>query len=220
MKVFSNLKQLKDSVGEELGVSDWLEVTQARIRTFANATDDHQWIHVDPARAVDGPYGTTIARGYLTVSLLAPLMKGTYRVDGAKMAVNYGLNKVRFPAPLPSGSRLRVRVVLTAAEEVSGGVQAVFKATLEVEGSEKPACVAEPVVRIYFWVRLARILLKFAHLRTGSAGFEIVSQAQVDSLNQEACSPFLAEHSQLLFPARCLRTCSRLGRGRPSCRMW
>ena len=150
MKVFSSADELKAAVGQEVGVSDWLEIDQDRINTFAEATGDHQWIHVDPERAAAGPYGTTIAHGYLTLSLLAMLMKSTYAVEGATMGVNYGLNKVRFPAPVPVGSKVRVRTRLLSADEVAGGLQVVWNATIELEGSDKPACVAEPVVRLAF----------------------------------------------------------------------
>lgn len=150
MKTFESPQDLLDFVGQEAGVSDWFEITQERINTFADATDDYQWIHIDPERAKGGPYGATVAHGYLTLSLLAPLMNQVYEVKGRKMGVNYGLNKVRFPAPVPVGSRLRVRAVMGSAEEVPGGVQIVWQVTVELEGSEKPACFAEPLVRIYF----------------------------------------------------------------------
>ncbi|CAN5273368.1 MaoC family dehydratase [soil metagenome] len=149
-KVFSSIDDFKSAVGDEVGVSDWHTVDQPQIDLFAEATLDPQWIHIDPVKAAAGPYGTTIAHGYLTLSLLAPLMKSTYRVEGATRAVNYGLNKVRFAAPVPVNSRVRVRVALQSVDDVPGGVQAVWKSTIELEGSEKPACIAEPVVRIYF----------------------------------------------------------------------
>src|SRR5690606_9329442 len=129
------------AVGEEVGVSDWHTVDQPQINLFAEATLDPQWIHIDPVKAAEGPYGTTIAHGYLTLSLLAPLMQSTYRVEGATRAVNYGLNKVRFMSPVPVDSRVRVRVELQSVEDVPGGVQAVWKSTIELEGAEKPACV-------------------------------------------------------------------------------
>jgi acyl dehydratase len=150
MKVFSSADEFKAAVGQEVGVSDWFEIDQDRINTFAEATGDHQWIHVDPERAATGPYGKTIAHGYLTLSLLATLMKSTYEVSGAKMGVNYGLNKVRFPAPVPVGSKVRVRTRLLSVDDVAGGLQVVWNATIELEGSDKPACVAEPVVRLGF----------------------------------------------------------------------
>jgi acyl dehydratase len=136
-------------VGQEIGVSDWVEVSQDRINQFAEATGDHQWIHVDPARAADGPFGTTIAHGFLTLSLTPMLVGQAYRVDGIKMAINYGVNKVRFTAPLPVGSNVRAKVELTDLTEVDGGVQSTTKVAFEVEGSERPACVAETVTRYY-----------------------------------------------------------------------
>ena len=150
MRTFTSTADLKASVGQEIGVSDWHEVPQSQIDLFAAATGDDQWIHVDPDRARTGPYGTTIAHGYLTLSLLAPLMKGTYRIEGATMAVNYGLNKVRFAAPVPVGSRVRVRVSLSSVDDIPNGVQSVWSAVIELEGSEKPACIAEPVTRHAF----------------------------------------------------------------------
>lgn len=149
MQTFTTPFDLKDAVGEEVGVSEWMEITQDRIDTFADATGDDQWIHVDPAKAADGPFGTTIAHGYLTLSLLAPLMLQTYRVEQRKMGVNYGLNKVRFPSPVPVGSRVRARNTIQAVEDVKGGVQATFLLTVEREGADKPACVAEVLVRLY-----------------------------------------------------------------------
>lgn len=148
MKVFNTPHDLKDAVGEEVGVSDWLEITQERVNTFADATGDHQWIHVDEEKAAGGPFGRTIAHGYLTLSLLAPFMQETYEVKERKMGVNYGLNKVRFPSPVPVGSRIRARNTLKAVEDVAGGIQATFVVTVELEGSEKPACVAEALVRL------------------------------------------------------------------------
>jgi len=150
VRTFTSAADLKDSEGQEVGVSDWHEVPQSQIDLFAEATGDDQWIHVDPERAAAGPYGATIAHGYLTLSLLAPLMKTTYRIEGAKMAVNYGLNKVRFAAPVRVGSRVRVRVSLTSVQPIPNGVQSVWSAIVELEGSEKPACIAEPVTRHTF----------------------------------------------------------------------
>ena len=135
-------------VGRELGPTDWLEVDQERIDTFARATDDPQWIHVDPVRAAEGPFGTTIAHGYLTLSLCVPLMSRTLGLTGYRMGINYGVNKVRFPAPLPSGSRVRGRFTVQSVDEVEGGEQGVVLATIEREGAEKPVCVAELVVRM------------------------------------------------------------------------
>ena len=150
MRTFTSGADLVASVGQEIGVSDWHEIPQSQIDLFAEATGDDQWIHVDPERASQGPYGTTIAHGYLTLSLLAPLMKTTYRIEGAKMAVNYGLNKVRFAAPVRVGSRVRVRVSLASVDEIPNGVQSVWSAVIELEGSAKPACIAEPVTRHTF----------------------------------------------------------------------
>lgn len=150
MRTFTSGADLAASVGQEIGVSDWHEIPQSQIDLFAEATGDDQWIHVDPERAKAGPYGTTIAHGYLTLSLLAPLMKTIYRIEGAKMAVNYGLNKVRFAAPVRVGSRVRVRVSLATVDVIPNGVQSVWSAVIELEGSSKPACIAEPVTRHTF----------------------------------------------------------------------
>jgi acyl dehydratase len=147
--IVETLDDLTPLVGTELGVSDWLEITQERIDTFADATDDHQWIHVDPARAKDGPFGTTIAHGYLTLSLIIPLWTQLLDVRDVRNKLNYGLNKVRFPSPVPVGSKVRVRGSLASVEEVSGGVQLTLDAVVECDGSEKPACVAQPVFRFY-----------------------------------------------------------------------
>jgi acyl dehydratase len=150
MRTFTSTDELKAAVGQEIGVSDWHAVPQNQIDLFAEATGDDQWIHVDAEQAKAGPYGTTIAHGYLTLSLLAPLMKSVYQIEGARIGVNYGLNKVRFAAPVPVDSRLRVRVRLVSAEDVANGVQLVWSAVMELEGSEKPACIAEPVTRHAF----------------------------------------------------------------------
>lgn len=150
-RVFTSTDQLSAAVGEELGVSDWLEIDQKRIDLFADATGDHQWIHVDPERAGSGPFGTTIAHGYLTLSLLPSLVPQVMRVEGVKMGVNYGTNKVRFPSPVPVGSRVRARAQLQDVSDVGGGaVQVTAKVTIEREGGDKPVCVAESVSR-YFW---------------------------------------------------------------------
>lgn len=138
---------LLTAAGTDLGVSRWLEVGQDRIDTFAAATEDRQWIHVDPERAAAGPFGTTIAHGYLTLSLLPPLLADLIRIDGAGARLNYGLNRVRFPAPVPAGARIRATARIVSAEAVSGGVQVVVQATIEREGADKPACVAEYIVR-------------------------------------------------------------------------
>ena len=135
--------------GLELGPSSWREVDQRRIDAFAEATDDRQWIHVDPARAADGPFGTTIAHGYLTLSLLVPFAYELLPVAGAALAVNYGLNRVRFPAPVPVGSRVRARFRVEEVTDVAGGVQATLSAVVEREGGDKPVCWAEVVFRFY-----------------------------------------------------------------------
>jgi acyl dehydratase len=136
-------------VGHELGASGWVMVDQARIDTFADATDDHQWIHVDPERAGHGPFGTTIAHGYLTLSLLIPMWTQILDVRNVSAKVNYGLEKVRFPAPTPVGSRIRTVAQLTSVTDVAGGVQLTIAATVEREGGDKPVCVASPVFRFY-----------------------------------------------------------------------
>jgi acyl dehydratase len=135
--------------GEVLGTSDWLAVEQERIDQFADATGDHQWIHVDADRAKDGPFGRTIAHGFLTLSLLPVFFQQIYRVDGVRMAVNYGLNKVRFPAPTPVGSKLRATSQLVDVTPLEGAAQGVLSTTIEAEGCEKPVCVAESVVRYF-----------------------------------------------------------------------
>ncbi len=142
------MSSLRDLVGVELEPTAWVEITQERIDAFAGATDDHQWIHVDPARAAEGLFGTTIAHGYLTLSLCARFVgEALAGLTGYGMAINYGANRVRFPAPVPVGSRVRGRVVVTGVDEVSGGEQAVVIVTVERAGSEKPVCVAELVTR-------------------------------------------------------------------------
>ncbi|MBQ0829871.1 MaoC family dehydratase [Streptomyces tagetis] len=149
-RIFTSAEELKAAVGEHLGYTDWLEVGQRRIDLFAEATGDHQWIHVDPEKAAAGPFGTTIAHGYLTLSLLPLFAPQLMTVEGVRMGVNYGTNKVRFPAPVPAGSRLRATATVRAVEDVAGGVQAAVAFTVEREGGDKPVCVAESVVRYYF----------------------------------------------------------------------
>jgi acyl dehydratase len=136
-----------DLIGKELGPTEWLEVAQERIDEFAHATSDPQWIHVDPVRAAEGPFGTTIAHGFLTLSLCIPLLAEVLVLDGYGMGINYGVNRVRFPAPVPSGSRIRARFTVQSVEEVAGGEQGVILATVEREGGDKPVCVAELVLR-------------------------------------------------------------------------
>ncbi|HSJ28503.1 MAG TPA: MaoC family dehydratase [Acidimicrobiia bacterium] len=146
---FSTVDELKAAVGSHLGYSEWWEITQERVNRFADATDDHQFIHVDPDRAAQSPFGGPIAHGYLTLSMAVPLAQQIVSVEGVRMAVNYGTNKVRFPAPVPVGSKLRAGAVLRSVEDVPGGVQVVYELTFEVEGGEKPVCVAETVSRYY-----------------------------------------------------------------------
>jgi acyl dehydratase len=145
----SGIEELKSRVGDHLGYSDWLQVTQERVNQFADATGDHQWIHVDPERAKAGPFGGPIAHGYLTLSLAVPLLAQVLRVDGVRMGINYGLNRVRFPSPVPVPSKLRVGAVLKNVEDIEGGAQSTFELTFEVEGKEKPSCVAEAIYRWY-----------------------------------------------------------------------
>ena len=146
---FATLDALRAAVGTELGVSDWIRIEQRQIDQFAAATGDHQWIHTDPKRAAAGPFGTTIAHGFLTLSLLPVIGDSVLQVDGVRMGVNYGTNKVRFPAPVPVGSRVRGRVELVEVTDVAGGVQIVTKVTVEREGGDKPVCVAESVSRLF-----------------------------------------------------------------------
>ena len=143
------LASLKARVGEELAVGEWLTVDQAMIDKFADATGDHQWIHIDRERAAEGPFGTTIAHGFLTLSLLPKLAESALKVDDVRMGVNYGLNRVRFPAPVPSGSRIRARLKLLSYDPLDGGAQLVMEVTMERAGSDKPVCVAETVSRRY-----------------------------------------------------------------------
>lgn len=147
MKSFEHLVDLQSLVGEEIGVSDWLTVDQKRIDQFAAATGDHQWIHVDPVRAAAGPFGTTVAHGFLTLSMLPEMSASAFQVRDTRMGVNYGLNRVRFPAPVPSGSRLRGHFKLLSYEPIEGGAQVTVEVTMEREGSTKPVCVVESVAR-------------------------------------------------------------------------
>ncbi|MDR6174682.1 acyl dehydratase [Nocardioides zeae] len=143
------LRDLADAVGSVLGPGPWRQVDQQRIDTFADATDDHQWIHTDPERAAAGPFGATVAHGYLTLSLVPTLLGALVVVDGAAMGVNYGLDRVRFPAPVTAGSRVRASAVLAEVQPVGGGVQARFDVTIEVEHGAKPACIATVLCRFY-----------------------------------------------------------------------
>ncbi|MFF6911493.1 MaoC/PaaZ C-terminal domain-containing protein [Streptomyces sp. NPDC012466] len=145
----NGLDELKKLAGSDLGTSEWIEVTQERIDTFADATGDHQWIHVDPERAKDGPFGAPIAHGYLTLSLFIPLFTELLDVQGVTTKVNYGLNKVRFPAPVKAGSRIRLTAKLAEVEEVPGGVQITVEGAIEIEGGTKPAAVLQSLSRFY-----------------------------------------------------------------------
>jgi acyl dehydratase len=147
MKTYAHLSDLAAEVGREIGLSQWIVVDQRRIDLFAQATGDHQWIHVDPVRAAAGPFGTTIAHGFLTLSLLAEMFDTGFRIEDVRMGVNYGLNRVRFTSPVPAGSRVRGRFRLLKYEPLEGGAQLTVEATVELEGSSRPACIAESVSR-------------------------------------------------------------------------
>jgi acyl dehydratase len=147
--VFKQPQELFSAVGAELGASDWLELDQQRINLFADATGDHQWIHVDPERAKDGPFGKCIAHGYLTLSLVNLFLPQIVDVQGISMGVNVGCDRIRFPAPVPVGSRVRGSGELISVEEIKGGVQAVVRVTVEIEGSDKPGCVADTISRFF-----------------------------------------------------------------------
>jgi len=149
-ETFESADALGAAVGRSLGPSDWLQVEQERVNLFADATDDHQWIHVDEERAKQGPFGAPIAHGYLTLSLVSHFLPQLLSVPSAKMGVNYGCNKVRFPAPVPVGSRIRGRGEVISVDEIPGGVQVVVRVTVEIEGGAKPACVADTVSRFVF----------------------------------------------------------------------
>ena len=145
-----SIAALRDHVGQEIAISDWLAVSQDRINQFAEATEDRQWIHVDPERAArESPFKETIAHGFLTLSLLSELGKRAMSVGGVRMGLNYGLNRVRFVSPVPAGSRIRGRFTLATVKEIDGGVEATWKVTVERDGGEKPCCVAEWLVRYY-----------------------------------------------------------------------
>jgi len=148
--IFENPEELKAAVGKPLGVSEWLEIDQKRIDLFAEATGDHQWIHVDPERAKQGPFGTTIAHGYLTQSLVNLFMPQIVQVRGIAMGINYGADRLRFPAPVPVGSRIRGSAEVVSAEDTKdGAVQAKVRVTVEIEGGERPACVVDTISRYY-----------------------------------------------------------------------
>jgi acyl dehydratase len=148
--IIESLDALKQYEGKELGTTGWLEVTQERINQFADATGDHQWIHIDRERAErESPYKTTIAHGFLTLSLISQFIKETFELRGLRMAINYGLNKVRFPAPVLSNSKVRAKVTLLLLKDIEGGVEATYVVAIEAEGASKPSCVAEWIARYY-----------------------------------------------------------------------
>jgi acyl dehydratase len=147
--VFNGIDDLKSKVGEEIGVSEWREVTQDDIDRFAEVTGDDQWIHVDPERAKDTPFGGTIAHGFFTLSLAPRFSYDLWTLEGVAMALNYGLNKMRFPSPLPVGSKVRMRVTVQSVEDIPGGAQLTMLNTFEREGGDKPVCVAESLTRVY-----------------------------------------------------------------------
>jgi acyl dehydratase len=149
MKTLNGIEGVREAQGQEWGTSDWFEISQERVNQFADATDDHQWIHVDVERAKQGPFGTTIAHGFLTLSLVVPLAGQVSRVEGIRMGINYGVNKVRFPNPVRIPARIRAHVKNLSVEDVEGGVQVTNQVTIEVVGAEKPACVAETISRYY-----------------------------------------------------------------------
>jgi acyl dehydratase len=145
-----NLAELRGFSGREIGVTEWLEITQDRINQFADATDDHQWIHIDPERAQrESPYGATIAHGFLTLSMLPRFLKDALQLGDLRMAINYGLNRVRFPSAVRAGSRIRARIVLQSIRDVADATEATYSITIECDGSEKPCCVAELLARYY-----------------------------------------------------------------------
>jgi acyl dehydratase len=149
MRTFENITDLQPLIGEIIGVSDWITVDQQQIQLFADATGDHQWIHLDAERAAKGPFGTTIAHGFLTLSLLPVMSASAFTVTNTRMGVNYGLGKVRFPSPVPVGSRLRGHFKLSKYEPLEGGAQITTEVSVEREGSDKPVCVAESIARRY-----------------------------------------------------------------------
>ncbi len=151
MREIGSLAELKELAGQEVALSAWIDITQERVNLFADATGDHQWIHLDVERCRrESPFGSTVAHGFLTLSLLPMMMGDAIRIHGVKMGVNYGLNKVRFPAPVPVGSRVRGRMKVLTVEEVAGGAQVVWEITMEREGGDKPVCVAESISRHYW----------------------------------------------------------------------
>ncbi len=149
-KTSISLRELESKVGQEVGISPWVEMSQERIDLFAKATEDFQWIHVDPARAKDSPFGSTIAHGFLTLSMLPKLSESTFEFSDRKMGVNYGLNRVRFTAPVPAGAKIRARFTLARYEKLDGGVQVTWNVSIEREGGDKPVMIAESIGRHYF----------------------------------------------------------------------
>jgi acyl dehydratase len=148
--IVKSVAELEALVGKHLGYSEWCEISQHRVNTFADATDDHQWIHLDAERAAAGPFGATIAHGYLTLSLLVPMWHDILQFEGLRMGINYGLNKVRFPSPVPVGSRIRAGGILVSVEAVAdGALQVVVDFVVEREGGEKPCCIAQGIFRFY-----------------------------------------------------------------------
>jgi acyl dehydratase len=150
MREIASVEELKKLIGQEVAITEWFSITQERVNQFAEATGDHQWIHLDAERCKkESPYGTTIAHGFLTLSLLPLIMQSAVSMPESKLSVNYGLNKVRFPAPVPVGSKLRGRMMLQDVEDIEGGVQITWKVTIERDGSDKPVCIAESIARHY-----------------------------------------------------------------------
>ena len=150
-KIFSDIQSIKDAIGQEVSVSEWFDITQERINAFADATGDHQWIHIDPIRAkTESPFKKTIAHGYFTLSLIAKFSGECIGNNNTKMAINYGANKVRFASPVTVDSKIRAHFKLDTVEEIEGGVQVQWLITIEIEGQQKPACVAETLTRWYF----------------------------------------------------------------------
>jgi acyl dehydratase len=150
VKVFESLQELSDAVGQHVGYGEWHTITQEQINAFADATGDHQWIHINPELAAKGPFGTTVAHGYLTLSLIPMLAGQIMRTNGVRMGVNYGLNKVRFPAPVPVGSKIRAGIKILSVEPMDGSAQIVSEVTIERDGGDKPCCIAQTVARYYF----------------------------------------------------------------------
>lgn len=149
VRAFGSVAELANAVGRTIGTSRWFDVDQSRINSFAEVTEDDQWIHVDPVRAAAGPFGGTVAHGYLTLSLASPMVADVLHIDDLAQGINYGLGKVRFPGPVPAGSRVRGTLSLTSAAEIAGGIQAEFLLVVEVAGQDRPGCVAELVIRLY-----------------------------------------------------------------------